>query len=87
MKIFKYRLALTETQVIEIPPVSSRFLSVQLQEGKITLWVMVDDTAPRRPRHIHIYATGSPCDGAIDCHYIGTVQHFQYVWHVFGEIL
>lgn len=82
MRIYKYDLALTGTQTIQVP---YRFqpLSVQIQHNTIMLWALVDETDEfLSDRKITIIGTGNPIDEPPGV-FIGTVQQNGFVWHVF----
>lgn len=68
-------------------PVSSRILSVQDQDDKITLWYEFDtkDKDDLVPRHFVIAGTGHPLPDTHALTYIGTVQQAsgRLVWHVY----
>lgn len=82
--IHKYPLEITGEQQIDMPE-DSRILSVQVQDGKVCLWAMVDTETEKVKRNVRIFGTGSPVD--LDgLSYIGTVQQNYLVWHVFIHI-
>lgn len=86
MKIYKYTLALTDEQVVEMPgPLN--LLSVQMQKGALCLWAVVCDGAPLEKVEIKVVGTGNPFDDYLDWskHYVGTVQDGRFVWHVFAK--
>lgn len=82
-KIYKYKLELTEEQIVNMPQ-GSKILSTQLQDGSICLWAMVDTEKPFKQRDIRIYGTGSKITDLDK--YIGTVQDGRYVWHVWERL-
>jgi len=82
MFIYKYQLRLTETQTISINS-NARLLTVQMQNGVITLWAMVDIKAPKEDRVFYIVGTGSEATYMVDKLYVGTVQANSFVWHIF----
>lgn len=79
--IWKFPLELTAEQAIEIP-VTYEVLTVQVQNGEIVAWAIVDTADERVKQRIVIVGTGHPLPDNIDLH-IGTVQIGPYVWHVF----
>lgn len=80
-KIWKYQFEISDVVEIEMPGGSTP-LSVQVQDGKPTLWVFVDTGKTKIIRRFYIYGTGHPIalEGVA---YIGTIQLGQFVWHVF----
>lgn len=82
MRIYKYDLALTDKQVIQV---SYKFqpLSVQVQNNTLCLWAIVDETDKFLvDRNITIIGTGNPINEPPGV-FIDTVQQNGYVWHVF----
>lgn len=85
-RIFKYQLAVTDTQTIPLP-VGAQPLHVEAQ-GKSTpcVWALIDDTQQTEARTFRIYGTGDPVDRS-DAAYVGTFQLLdgQFVGHVYLE--
>jgi hypothetical protein len=84
--IWKFTLALTDSQRIEMPE-DAEILTVQLQGETIQLWAVVDpgkaDNTEMRTFEIH--GTGNPIgDGVRE--YITTFQQPPFVWHVFERV-
>lgn len=83
LKIFKYPLKLTDIQAIEIPEKAS-ILSVDIQNGGICLWALVDPNSKLVNYKFAIIGTGNPIDDSYNLQmFIGTVQQPPFVWHVF----
>jgi len=59
MRIWKWKLAVTDVQTIEVPA-GAKVLDVQMQGGSPSLWVLCDENALSTPRRIAIYGTGNP---------------------------
>jgi len=78
--VYKYKLERLESQFLEIPVVAD-ILSVQIQNGDICLWALVDLELGVENKEIIIVGTGM----TINCNvnHIGTVQEDSFVWHVF----
>ncbi len=79
--IYKYPLRITDFQSISVPE-GAQILDVQVQNGQIQLWALVDDINLFRSRTIRIIGTGNtiyPQPGT----YIATVQLNGFVWHIF----
>ena len=85
MVIFKYTLAVTDVQELEMPE-GAQLLTVQVQNGEPQLWALVDRYANTVTRRIVIYGTGHevhPDPGT----YVATFQQAggALVWHVFDR--
>ena len=79
--IYKYTLQVTDFQQISMPA-NSKMLSVQLQNGELVLWALIDKKNPSRFYIVEIFGTGHEVDTTRD--YVGTVQYpMGLVWHVF----
>lgn len=88
MTIYKYPLALTGLQRVEMPK-DSEILSVQDQRGTICLWAAFPgDGEYRVSREIEIVGTGNPVESfeKIDRKFLGTVQQGAFVWHIFERV-
>lgn len=83
MTIFKYPLAVIDTQQLLLPPFSE-ILSAQLQGGRLTMWAMVNNEPPTEPRVIVIFGTGHAIPyRPSSLVFIDTVQQGPLVWHIF----
>lgn len=82
--IYKYELVITDRQVISIPEGSS-ILTVQMQNGRPCMWVLVEVDREPVDRIITCYGTGNPIKSHPGA-YIGTVQSNggSLVWHFFN---
>jgi hypothetical protein len=83
--IWKYELKLQVAQTIPMPQ-GAEVLTVQVQKDTICLWARhnLGNQDKLIPRTFVMHGTGNE----IDRHYhgefyIGTVQLWSYVWHVF----
>ena len=85
-KIWKYKLHITDEQIIELPK-WSQVLSVGVQDGDICLWALVNPEEEIGQGQIFIRGTGHPCSEEIGGFY-GTVmlRGGALVFHVFGNI-
>ncbi len=68
-------------------PVDAEILDVQVQDGHITLWALVDidgGNLTHPPRMFHVIGTGVPFvwDTEVHMQYFGTVQMGGEVWHI-----
>lgn len=88
--IYKYELKLEEYQVINMQH-DAVVLSVQIQDGKIFIWALVDNSKSLDGnRSFNIYGTGQEISRLENWTleqiiYIGTVQLGSFVWHVFED--
>lgn len=81
--IWKFPLDLTDLQELDIP-FGYKFLSAQMQNGKLCLWAEVNPAAMKRKATIAIVGTGNPFPlGQFD--FISTVQMGPLVWHIYEK--
>jgi hypothetical protein len=91
-KIFKYTLALTDTQEVKLPA-DARVLSAISQNDSIVIYALVDDLDARVQKfRFEIVGTGhdAPESRIGNTTFLQTVQHGPFVFHVFykaGEIV
>jgi hypothetical protein len=84
LKIYKYELACNNGVVQPLRlSTQHKFLSVQLQSGKICLWVLENTDTTITTIPIHTFGTGWPIETVVGLEYIGTVQEGRLVWHIF----
>ncbi len=84
-KIWKYMLILSDHPFISMPK-GAIVLSVDVQDGHIQIWALVDPEAPKEPRGFRMAGTGHPVEDAIaSMRFIGTVQMGEFVWHIFEK--
>jgi len=84
-KIYKYELALKDSQQIEMP-VGAKILYTAVQNDQICLWALVQPENPTQEREVRIFGSGHDVPDAItERHYYGTIlmQNGQFVWHIF----
>lgn len=86
MQIWKYKLEIIDTQVIEMPG-AVRLLSVQMQGHDLCLWALVDPNADKAERVISIVGTGYDIEMSEASQYIGSAIDGVFVWHVFDLTL
>ena len=84
--IWKYPLKVTDGQNISFPK-GAEFLDIQVQNGEVYLWALVDPEADTETRFIEIFGTGHPVvyDMGVSREYISTFQMKggQLVFHAF----
>lgn len=79
--IWKFELAVTDRQTIDLP-IDYVTLSVGLDpQGALCIWVAVDDRAAKRPVEFIIVGTGNPMPHVGS--FIGSVKMGPFMWHVF----
>lgn len=99
MRIFKYKLIDYIKQNTYKPFISFeilmypvyKYLTVQAQDGHLTLWALVDDSQKKVTNEFRIYGTGFELrnEGIEKTNYLGTAQakepwtDIPLVWHVF----
>lgn len=84
-KIYKYNVAIKDTQIIEMPE-DSRILCVQNQNDKVIIWAIVDENKKNVKRKFVLYGTGHEMKDSYGCHqYVGTFQIHggSFVGHLF----
>lgn len=86
MRIFKYTLDVTDTQIRHIPE-GAKFLTAQRQHGNISVWAQIDPGAALVSREFYVVGTGHERADVNDADYIGTVQSYEgnLVFHIFVE--
>lgn len=85
--IYKYPLKLGATTLTM--PLVADILCVQIQNHLICLWAEVaDPDGPSKSREFVVLGTGHdiPERAGTSRMYIGTVQHNEFVWHVFEVV-
>ncbi len=84
---WKFPLEVVDLQLIKMPKGADVLPSAQMQFDRITVWAVVDDTAPMEMREFRILGTGHPMTGMnpTDWRFLGTVQMQDgaLVFHVF----
>ena len=86
MKVFKYQIAVTDSQVIMMPA-GAQLLTVQRQEfgqrQQTCLWALVDPANPAVHRTICMHGTGHEVTQGGQ--YLATFQMSELVFHVFDH--
>jgi hypothetical protein len=81
--IWKYELALTLMQHIEIPR-AAHFVRFDFQRGVPTLWLYVDAPEPTHSVAFHIFGTGMKTLGLDFGNYLATAGSEEFIWHLFS---
>lgn len=83
MIILKYKLEVTDHQILNLP-YGSKPLSVGFQNGELMLWAMVDSNEILQEVPVCVVGTGREVKYLEDYHYVGTVKdQGPFWWHVF----
>lgn len=81
--IYKYELKNNTNQTFYWPS-KNRILKVGEQFGKITLWVLQEDTYPSEYVTVVVIATGQEIEDSESLEYIDTIlMNSGLVWHIF----
>lgn len=89
--IFKYPLELGPDNVVNLPK-GARLLKVDKQHGAMTLWALVDISAPTVTRRYAIIGTGmdlekiAPLVLSETVVHVATVFDGAFVWHAFFDL-
>lgn len=81
--IYKYPLAVTDMQTINLPE-QAQILSIECQGAFLKMWALVDTNKPPEGRTFRIFGTGRALNGFEGTH-IATFQQGALVWHVFEQ--
>ena len=83
MKIWKFKLAGAQTQIVKMPE-KSEILDIQMQNGTPVMWALVDPESEEIEVKINTYGTGWEINNdATEDVYLATVQEGRLVWHFF----
>ena len=83
-KIYKYELERTDAQYIHLP-IGYKMLAVKIQNDRIFLWALVDDSNTSVKVKIRIFGTGNPIEDESNLEFIDTVEDSSFIWHIFEE--
>ena len=87
-RIYKYKLTSTaEEQRLQLP-FDAVILDVQIQNGRLCLWAVVDPDKDNLSRCFRVFGTGWDLPYRFTTRYkhLKTVQDGGFVWHVFEVI-
>lgn len=84
MTIWKFELKKERTQLVKIPE-KSEIMDIQIQNGKLAMWALVDTKSKEIDIKINMYGTGWNIHNSaiIKDEYLATVQDGEFVWHFF----
>lgn len=84
--IYKYPLYIMDEQTVLLPD-NAQPLSVQIQNGELYMWALVDSQSASNPRRVRIFGTGNHVVLDGNWQFVATVQERMFVWHVFVEMV
>ena len=87
-KIFKYVIDNLDKEARFSVPLNSKVLSIQVQDGRPTIWMLIDDSIIKNSetRIFKLFATGEEFDTEEWNVYYGTVQlGSRFVLHLFEK--
>lgn len=79
--IYKFKLDLMDLQLVSMSR-GANVLCAQMQGDDICMWAEVDTDTKKCIRKVFVIGTGHPVPN-LETQYIGTVQHNNYVWHIY----
>jgi len=94
MKICKFELTKERTQLVKMPE-KSEIMDIQMQNGNLVMWALVDPESKNIEVKINMYETGWEIndnttetgwvinDNTTKDEYLATVQDGEFVWHFF----
>lgn len=82
LTIHKFALVVTAEQNILLPD-DAQPLTLQIQNGNPTVWILLNPDAPKRSRRVRMEGTGFDSTAVGNLCYLGTVQIEGFVWHYF----
>ena len=83
MKIWKFELTKERTQLVKMPE-KSEIMDIQMQNGNLVMWALVDTESKNIEVKINMYGTGWEIkDNRTKDEYLATVQDGEFVWHFF----
>jgi hypothetical protein len=85
MKVFKYPLTFDSVSVVSMI-VDAKVIHVASQNGVVTLWAIVPNSAFVEPRRFRILGTGHELPLEIALEHVGSCLDGSFVWHVFEEL-
>ncbi len=91
MRILKFQLAVTDTQLVEMYR-ECVILDIQSQDDELYIWAMCDETEPKKNYEFRIFGTGHTLPDTYNFRdktdYIKTVQtnNGALVWHIFRVV-
>ena len=85
-KIFKYQFELSHEIEIQMPK-DAVFLDMQQQNGKLTLWAIVDIEKEMHTCVLYVFGTGMNFDMVGTLSHLKTIQDgIGNVWHFFSRM-
>jgi glutamine cyclotransferase len=82
--IWKYELKVQREQYVKIP-YEHNILDIQIQDGKIIMWVEVDKTTDALDTLINMFGTGQELPAFYEGDFLATIQDGRLVWHFYKD--
>lgn len=83
MKIWKFELTKERTQLVKMPE-KSEIMDIQMQNGNLVMWALVEPESKNIDVKINMYGTGWEINNnTTKDEYLATVQDGGFVWHFF----
>lgn len=83
--IHKYNLRVVDIQTINLPK-DAIILSIQNQNGSLSMWCLIDTNDEMTPRTFRVIGTGERFEDEEACAFLATVQCDHLVWHIFEQL-
>lgn len=82
--VWKYRVPFDDKFSLDMPR-GAQILTMQLQDGVLTIWARVETENETEPRHFVLVGTGNPIpvEDTRTLVYINTLQIAPFVFHLF----
>lgn len=85
--IHKHRLVLDDgPQIIEVQGKGAEVLDFQIQHDVLTIWTLENYRSDDDPTEETFLVLGTGAEVEYGWTYVGTVQHGQFVWHLFRGV-
>ena len=81
LTIWKFPVPLGDYPTIEMPK-GAQVLHFDMQ-NRLTIWALVDPSAPKEERHFRLAGTGHPINSDGFLIHLGTCFQGPFVWHLF----
>lgn len=81
--IYKYEIkGPSDREQVLLMPKGAIPLTVQKQDGKVTMWAEIERSRPIVERKLYLFGTGWEIDTE-GLSYVGTIQDGIFVWHLY----
>lgn len=83
--IYKYPIDFATSQILAMP-VGADIISVQMQNGILTIWAIISTEVSLIPVTIRIFGTGKEIPVDLVLRHVGSIRVGIHVWHVFIDV-